>query len=101
MFTHGGWGGLFADPTFQAAYWARLGELLDGPLSKESIDAFIDQSAAELDEAAARNFARWSDYPPRGSYRDEVEALREWMHRRHTWMSGCLLLPDPRACVGD
>jgi hypothetical protein len=98
MFEHGFYRGLFDDPAFRDAYWQRLAELLSGPLSPTATQAFIDDSAALLAEPAARNFARWSDYPPRGSYDDELALLTNWLGERHAWMTGCLALPDPRAC---
>jgi hypothetical protein len=100
VFEHGFWGGLFDDPIFREQYWARLEELLAAELSVEAVHLQIDTMAAELEEAAARNFARWPDYPPRGSYADEVQLLKDWVSTRHAWMSGCLALDDPRTCQG-
>lgn len=101
VFTHGFWGGLFADPAFRDRYWARLRTLLATDLSVDSVNAVIDGMAAELEEAAERNFAVWSAYPPRGGFAGEVALLREWVARRHAWMTACLDLPDPRVCAGD
>lgn len=100
MFEHGFYGGLFRDPAFSAAYFARLGQLLHGPLSTRAIHARLDVWEARLTEAAARNFARWRNYPPRGSFHDEVERLKDWTARRNAWITGCLALPNPRTCTG-
>jgi hypothetical protein len=104
MFDHGLYGGLFDDPAFRAAYFLRMGELLadpGGPLAPSSTHALVDGWAAQLAEPQARNFARWSDYAPRGSFDNEVQILKDWLSARHSWMSDCLALPDPMACTGD
>lgn len=104
MFTYGWYGALFDDPTFTAAYWARFDALLDDTLSVAHVDGIIDEMAAELAEAAPRNFARWPDYPPRGgSYDAEVELLRTWLFDRHAWIRTCLTEhpEDPERCTGE
>jgi hypothetical protein len=97
-FDHGWYRGLFRDPAFTAQYWARFGEVLDDVLNPAVLDPIIEQQAALLDEAQARNFARWSDYPPRGTYADEVALLEDWLAQRHDWIAACLTLPDPSTC---
>ncbi|HEY4220704.1 MAG TPA: CotH kinase family protein, partial [Myxococcota bacterium] len=101
MFHFGFYGPLFDDPAFASAYFARLGELLQGPLSADSIAVVIDASADQLDEAAARNAARWPEVAPVGGFRAEVDKLRQWTADRNAWMTSCLALPDPRTCTGD
>lgn len=101
VFDHGFYRGLFADPAFRTAYWARLSELLNGPLAPAPVTAMIDENAALLSEAAVRNFARWSAYPPRGSFSAEVTLLKAWLTERRAWMIECLKLPDPRTCQGQ
>jgi hypothetical protein len=98
MFDHGFYGGLFDDPEFQQAYWARLASVLAGPLSVAAMHERIDAWAQPLAEAAARNFARWPEVPPRGAHIDEVNLLKEWLRARHDWMSECLAQSDPIAC---
>ncbi len=102
FFDHGFYGGLFDDSAFRDRVWARWRELLDGALSVEAMHEIIDRRAAELDEAAVRNFQVWSSYPPRGGdFASEVTTLKDWLAARHAWIDGCLDLPDPRTCVGD
>ena len=87
------WGRLFADPTFKAAYVRRFEELTTGAgaLSLAQIHARIDRLAAELTEAQARHFARWSELPPSGgSHAAEVKILKDWFAARVPWMSGAL-----------
>jgi hypothetical protein len=99
-FDHGFYGGLFDDPAFRVAYWQRLAEVLAGPLSIASLHAVIDDNAIDLEDAAQRNFERYPEYSPRGTYNDEVELLKAWLADRHDWISGCLLLPEPLLCTG-
>ncbi len=102
VFDHGFWRGLFADPAFRDAYFARWRVLLDTSLSVATIDLVIDGMAAQLTEAAVRNYAAWPAYPPRGpDHAAEVATLKTWLHTRHAWIDGCLDLPDPRACPGS
>ncbi|MCB9797056.1 MAG: CotH kinase family protein [Alphaproteobacteria bacterium] len=104
IFEHGWYRGLFMDPEFSTAYWARMSELLAGPLHEDEVNALIDEMAAQLSEAAPRNFARWSSYGPRGgSFESEVDLLKTWVEERNTWMRGCIerYPDDPRQCRGD
>ena len=102
VFEHGFWLGFFRDPVFQHAYWARWHELLSSELSVASVHEIIDRMASELAEAAPRNFAEWSGYPPRGGNFDgEVSLLKDWVADRHAWATSCLLLSDPQTCMGN
>jgi hypothetical protein len=102
VFEHGFWGGLFEDPAFRDAYFARLAALLDAELSKTSVDAVLDGMAAELAAAAPRSYEAWPGWEPtRGSFEAEIEHLRGWLDARRAWMQGCLALPDPRDCPGN
>ena len=102
VFEHGFWLGLFADPAFRELYWDRWAELLDTELSIDAIQSIIDEMEEELAEAAPRNYARWSEYPPRGgSFESEIALLRDWLDERHAWMLQCLDLPDPQGCIGN
>lgn len=102
FFDHGFWRGLFRDPAFTDAYWARWREVLDDEFSLVTLHNHVLDMAAELEEAAPRNYARWPDYPPRGgSHATEVVLLLEWIDARHAWISQCLELPDPQTCTGD
>lgn len=103
MFTYGWYGPLFDDPAFTSVYWARFAGLLDDTLSDDHVGAVIDEMAAELEEAAPRNYDRWSRYPPRdGGFAAEIEALKGWMVARHAWIAECLEShpEDPRGCRG-
>ncbi len=83
------WGRLYADPVYQAAYKARFAELVTGPFSVAHIHELIDKFAAEVREAQARHFARWTEYPPNGgAHANEIRILKDWFAARIPWMTG-------------
>ena len=55
------WKRLTEDPAFMAKVKARWQELRKGYLSDENINRFIDERAALLKEAQARQYAKYSD----------------------------------------
>jgi hypothetical protein len=86
FFTYGWWNGLFSDPVFEEQYWSRMEELLSGPLDTPAVLETVDRLAESLDEAAARDAKRWPMAPPAdGSYRKEIENLRNWLSARIAW----------------
>jgi hypothetical protein len=82
----GFWRDLFADPAFEAAYWARWDALRAGPFSVENITELIDGYEAQLLEARERHFERWQERPPEGSAAGEVQLLRDWFAERIPWL---------------
>jgi hypothetical protein len=91
LFAYGWWADLLADPEIEARYWARFEELLDGPFAEARINTIIDPMADDLDEAAARNFARFPAAAPlTGAYRDEIDHLKAWLAERTRWIAGHL-----------
>ena len=60
------WAKLFQDAGFWQIYVDRWQMWRNTVLSTESIDAMIDNYAAELSEAMVREIARWRSYVPRG-----------------------------------
>lgn len=104
MFTYGWYAALFDDPEFNALYWPRLRVILDDTFSDDHVNGVIDEMAAELTEAAPRNYAKWSGYPPTtGSFEGEIQALKRWMQARHAWVESCLDTwpDDPERCPGN
>jgi hypothetical protein len=102
MFTFGWYTSLFDDPDFTARYWARWSELLEGPLSVDHVDGLVEEMAAELDEAAERNFDRWPEYAPSLTFRAEVDQLVAWLDARNAWIRDCIeTTADPETCTDD
>ncbi len=78
----------------------RWAELRDGAFATGNIAATIDGMAAEIEEAQARNFARWSARPPNGGpfaeaglsgWPAEVSHLKGWLTARVDWIDGQFL----------
>lgn len=85
---------MFADRNFWQAWIDRLDEMRHGPLDTAAVEAMVDAMAAEISEAAPRNFARWSDRPARyGGWSGEVAQLRAWLANRLTWMDAQFTRP--------
>jgi hypothetical protein len=87
-FTYPWWSRLFTDENFWQNYIDRYFELRDESWSTANVHAIIDGMAAELNESQVRNFQRWSDQPRFGSYRGEVNHLKDWLGTRLNWMDG-------------
>lgn len=106
------WQRLGEDSSFWQAAGDRWAELRKGPFSTTNIMAFIDSSAAVLQEAQARNFVRWPILDSLlwgnpyvwGSYANEVSYLKEWTTARLTWMDHALpparvIVPPPDSMI--
>jgi hypothetical protein len=85
---------LFEDPDFSQKYADRWGELRTNQFSVAKINGRIDEWAALLNEAQARNFRRWrvlgrsvwpNAYVGR-TFNDEISFLKQWVQRRFDWM---------------
>jgi hypothetical protein len=91
FFNDGWWGLLFRDPAFRSRYRARFTALLNGELSPDSLDRIVDGMAAEVGDAASRNFMRWPQSPPLdSSYAAEIALLKDFLHRRVPWIKAQL-----------
>ena len=86
---------MFRDPAFVDMVQARWNELLP---QFEQIPAFIDEHALYLDKAQEHNFQIWDIWesvdwvncPSLGSYRKEVDFLKEFYTKRLEWLTGAL-----------
>jgi hypothetical protein len=85
---------LFEDPDFAQKYADRWGELRANQITVAKLDARIDELAALLNEAQARNFRRWrvlgrsvwpNAYVGR-TFNDEINFMKQWIDRRIEWM---------------
>jgi hypothetical protein len=92
---------IFEDPDFAQRYVDRWGELRTNQFAIVKILARIDELAALLNEAQARNFRRWRvlgrNVWPNAfvgqSFADEVSFLKTWIRQRIEWIDQEFMLP--------
>lgn len=85
---------LFEDPDFGQRYVDRWGELRESLFATERLRKRIEELAALLNEAQARNFARWPilgqgvnpNFFVGDTYREEVDWMKDWLTKRLAWM---------------
>ena len=83
---------LFQDPNFTSAVIARWKAVKASQL--DTLPAFIDQTAAHLNQSQQNNFQRWPilgeavwpNSEVAGSYQGEVNFLKSWVTQRIAWM---------------
>lgn len=86
-FNEGWWRLLFRDPQFRSRYRDRFTRLLRREFSADNLDRIVDAMAAEVGDAASRNFSRWTETPPRdNSYTAEIALLKDFLRRRTAWI---------------
>ena len=98
---------LFQDPEFAQRYVDRWGVLRANQLSTSRILTRVDEMAAQLNEAQARNFKRWRilgrqvwpQYYTGKTYAEEVQYMKNWITQRLNWMdrqfvAGPQIAPD-------
>ena len=82
------------DPDFMQAYVDQYQKLRLNEMSVENMHAILDGFAAEISEAAVRNFERWSDRAPNGgrfagdlgrTWEGEVAHHKGWLKARVEW----------------
>ena len=79
------WARMFQDPDFVQMYIDRWFELRESVFSLANIYATIDAHAADLAEAAPRDYARW--YTPRyGGFAGEIQHMKDWLTNRINWI---------------
>ena len=99
---------LFADPDFSQRVVDRWGELRTNQFAAGKILARVDELAALLGEAQARNFKRWRvlgrNIWPNAfvgeNYDDEITFLKRWIQQRIEWMDGEFMLPPAFSLPG-
>ncbi|MGB2820953.1 MAG: CotH kinase family protein, partial [Phycisphaerae bacterium] len=79
------WPRMFQDGDFVQKYIDRWFELRGGVFSLENIYATIDAHAAELQEAAPREYARWSA-ARYGGFAGEIQHMKDWLTARINWI---------------
>jgi hypothetical protein len=86
-FNEGWWRFLFRDPDFTSRYRTRFKALLNGEFSAANLDRIVDGMAAEIGDAADRNFRRWTQFPPyENSHAAEIALLKDFLRRRVAWI---------------
>jgi hypothetical protein len=86
-FNEGWWRLLFRDPDFRSRYSARFKALLNEEFSADNLNRIVDGMAAEVGDAANRNFRRWMQFPPRdNSHAAEIALLKDFFRRRVAWI---------------
>jgi hypothetical protein len=92
---------LFEDPDFAQRVVDRWGELRTNQFAAGKILARVDDLAALLGEAQARNFKRWrilgrNTWPNAfvgETFEEEISFLKRWIQQRIEWMDGEFMLP--------
>ena len=93
-YLHGWYTRLFQDPQFRLLYADRRFEFRRSTVTTERLLKVIDDYAALLDEAQARNFARWPilgryiwpNWYVAYTYRQEIDWMKGWLNQRLAWM---------------
>jgi hypothetical protein len=99
------WPDMFQDPDFVQQYIDRWFELRRSEFSLDNLNALIDAHAAQLAEAAPRDYARWSG-SRFSNFAGEIRHLKDWLRRRVEWIDSQWLAapsfdtPTPRVPAG-
>ena len=96
------WRRLLSDPAFAGEVGRRWQTLRQTVLSEARLNAYLDSTAAQLDESQQRNFQAWpilgvyvwpNPAPIATTYRGEVDNLQTWLHARLAWLDANLPAP--------
>ncbi|MBO2008185.1 CotH kinase family protein [Hymenobacter negativus] len=89
------WARLLQDPAFANALKCRWTTLRRTTLHADTLSAFIDTTAAHLNEAKTRHFTVWpilgvytwpNPTPIPASYPAEIAAMKSWIRQRLAWL---------------
>ena len=107
---HFWWKRFMTDAFFVSEIKKRWKELRESLFSDESIVAYIDELASEIDEATNRNFDKWpilnEEVWPNsyvgGSHNNEISFLKDWLYERMEWMDEAFnQLEPPYQGIGE
>ncbi len=82
-------------PEIRQRHTDRWFELRKGEFSIENLHSIIDSMADEIRESQARNFVRWTQYPPNGGnfaeaglsgWEAEISHMKNWLVARTEWL---------------
>ncbi|RLC68386.1 MAG: hypothetical protein DRI26_10175, partial [Chloroflexi bacterium] len=96
-FAYGWYGPLFknrpptGDDEWARRYRARWRQLRNGPLSTENVMAVIDRMAAQIGEAATRNWQKWRQGS--SNFQVSVNQLKNWLKNRLEWIDSQFIEP--------
>ena len=89
-------------PEIRQRHTDRWFELRKSEFSIENLHTIIDSMAGEIRESQARNFDRWTQYPPNGGnfaepglsgWEAEVSHMKNWLVARTEWVDSQYLKP--------
>jgi hypothetical protein len=101
FFSGAWWPRLFSDPDFWQQWIDRWQALRRTHFATQNLNALIDRQAAELREAQPRQYRRWGFQPRGGSYRAELDHMKEWLSNRVDFIDGQLVPPPSFAWSKD
>ncbi len=84
------WERLGHDREFARLVRWRWKELIQGPLQPDRVFRLIDGLVDTLEEARARNFARWPETASKHSYEAEIQQMKNWLIARIDWIESHL-----------
>ena len=88
FFNYGWFDRLFQDPDWEQALVDRWVDLRKDVFTTNHFNAVLDGFTAEIQEAAVRNFAKWTAVPPMPDFDGEVDSLKDWLTRRISFIDG-------------
>lgn len=91
---------MFADPAFRMKVQSRWNELKSSQF--DTLNVYIDQRAAALNQTQQNNFARWpvldqvvfTEPELAGSYAGEISYMKTWLTTRINWMDSQINSPN-------
>ncbi len=87
------WNTLFSDPDFWQRWVDRWQELRESHFSTGNLHDLIDSLTDELKEAHPRQVKRWGLHPRGGTYRAEINHMKDWLSNRIDYIDGQLVQP--------
>jgi hypothetical protein len=99
FFNYPWWGRMFTDLEFFQSYIDRYHELRAGWMSDTALGARVDDLAAQVRLAAARDWARWGGSPRTSTYQGEVDLMKTWIRARTGFMDSQFVRPPALATV--
>lgn len=99
---------LFEDANFAQRYVDRWAEWRTNVFATAAVCGRIDEMAAQLKEAAARNFARWPilgdqvgpEHYAGKTWEEDLAYLKTWITNRLAWMDGQFVAPPAASIPG-